>query len=111
VVTKFQLSSRYKKVVQRRLSSDGVDDVVDLHQAADGLGGQGDGGGRDEQRLDDVLLQDVGDHALANVDAGIHLTLTKLFLNKFQTFSPNKNENIYCQVKIIQCFSCTMLTV
>ena len=87
----------------------GVDNVVNLEDAAHGLGGERNGAGGDEERLHHVLLQDVGDHALANVDAGIHLTLTKLFLNKFQTFSPNKNENIYCQDKIIHFDSLSIL--
>ena len=57
------------------LLSDGVDDIVDLHETADGLWGQGDGGGGDEEGLDNILFQDVGDHALANVNARVHLTL------------------------------------
>ena len=57
-------------------AANGVDDVVDLHEAADGLGGQGDGRRRHQQRLDDVLVEDVGDHALANVDAGVDLALS-----------------------------------
>ena len=56
--------------------SDGVDNVVDLHETADGLRGQGDGGGGDEKGLDNILFQDVGDHSLANVDACVHFPLS-----------------------------------
>ena len=55
--------------------SDGVDDVVDLEYGPDALAGQGDGGGGHQQRLDHVLLQDVGDGALADVDAGALVAL------------------------------------
>ena len=57
------------------LSSHHVDDVVDLENGADRLGGEGDGAGGHEQRLDHVLLQDVRDGALPHVDAGRLLSL------------------------------------
>ena len=53
----------------------GVDNVVNLENAAHGLGGEGDGAGGDEERLHHVLLQDVGNGALSHVDAGRLLTL------------------------------------
>ena len=55
--------------------SDGVYDVVDLEYGPDALAGQGDGGGGHQQGLDHVLLQDVGDGALADVDAGALVAL------------------------------------
>ena len=56
----------------RRLT-DTVDDVVDLEDWPHGLGGQVDGRDRDEEGLNDVLLEDVGDAALADVDSGVLL--------------------------------------
>ena len=50
--------------------ADSVDNVVNLEDAADCLAGQGDGTGADQQGLDHVLLQDVGDGALPHVDPG-----------------------------------------
>ena len=55
--------------------ADSVDDVVDLQDAPDRLAGEGDGAGADQQGLDHVLLQDVGDGALPHVDPGSLLTL------------------------------------
>mmetsp|Transcript_2970 Transcript_2970/g.8795 ORF Transcript_2970/g.8795 Transcript_2970/m.8795 type:complete len:255 (+) Transcript_2970:290-1054(+) len=45
------------------------DDVVNLEDHAHALGGERDGGGVHEQRNDNVLLEDVGNGALAHVDA------------------------------------------
>ena len=56
--------------------SDGVDNVVNFHETADSLGGQGDGRGGDKKGLDHILFQDVGDHSLADVDARVHLALS-----------------------------------
>ena len=55
--------------------ADSVDNVVNLEDAADCLAGEGDGAGADQERLDDVLLQDVGDGAFPHVDPGRLLSL------------------------------------
>ena len=57
------------------LSSHHVDNVVDLEDGADSLGGEGDGAGGHQQRLHHVLLQDVRDSALPHVDSGRLLSL------------------------------------
>ena len=48
--------------------TDGVDDVVNLEDAPDGLAGEGDGAGADQERLHHVLLEDVGDGSFPHVD-------------------------------------------
>ena len=55
--------------------SDGVDDVVDLEDGPDRLRGEVERRGGDEQRLHDVLVEDVGDGALPHVDAAHGLAL------------------------------------
>jgi hypothetical protein len=55
--------------------SNGVDDVVDFEDGPDRLRGKVDGRGGDEEGLDDVLVEDVGDAALAHVDTGHGLSL------------------------------------
>ena len=57
------------------LATDSVDNIVDLQDGAHALGGQGDGAGGDEQRLNDVLLQDVGDATFSHVNSGGLLSL------------------------------------
>ena len=47
-----------------------LDIVVNLEEQADGLCSQLDGASSDEEGLDDLLLEDVGDETLADVDAG-----------------------------------------
>ena len=47
--------------------------VVDLQQQAHCLSRKLDRAGGDQQRLDDLLLENVGDEALADVDSGIAL--------------------------------------
>jgi hypothetical protein len=71
-----KISFREKIIGGSSLLTDGVDNVVDFHETADGFGGQGDGGGGDKEGLDNILFQNVGDHALANVNACIYLALS-----------------------------------
>ena len=52
-----------------------VHNVFDLENTTDCLAGEGDSTGADQERLDDVLLQDVGDGTLPHVDPGSLLTL------------------------------------
>ena len=59
----------------RIILADSVDDVVNLQDAPDRLAGQGDGAGADQEGLDHVLLQDVGDGALPHVYPGGLLAL------------------------------------
>ena len=77
----------------RYLTTDSVDDVVDLEDGPDALGGQGDGAGGDEQRLDHVLLQDVGDASFPHVDPSRLLSLDKQMvkLSQVQEFICDKN--------------------
>ena len=46
--------------------------VVDLEDAADGLGGEGQGADGDQQRLDHQLLQDIGDPTLTGEGTAAH---------------------------------------
>lgn len=55
--------------------SDGVDNVVDFEYGSDGLRGQGDGACGNEEGLDDILLQDVGDCSLAHIDPAVDFSL------------------------------------
>ena len=55
--------------------ADSVDDVVNLQNAPDRLASQGDGAGADQEGLDHVLLQDVGDGALPHVNPSSLLAL------------------------------------
>ena len=71
---------RVKSITMRVINgeiylSDSVDDVIDLENAPDGLTGQGDGAGADQERLDHVLLEDVGNGALPHIDPGGLLAL------------------------------------
>ena len=53
-----------------------VDDVVDLEDTSDRLCSQVDGGRGDEERLDDILLQDVRDGSFPHVYTGRLLSLS-----------------------------------
>ena len=55
--------------------SDAVDNVINLEDASDSLTGQGDGAGADQKRLDNILLQDVGDGSLPHIDTSCFLSL------------------------------------
>ena len=65
----------YQEIDLKIFLSDGVDDIVDLENGPDRLGGQVDRGRRHEQRLHDILIEYVGDGALPHVDAGAFLAL------------------------------------
>ena len=57
------------------LATNGVDNVVNLEDTAHGLGGERDSAGGDEEGLDHVLLQDVGNGDLPHVDPSRFLAL------------------------------------
>ena len=57
------------------LATNGVDNVVNLEDTAHGLGGERDSAGGDEEGLDHVLLQDVGNGALPHIDPSRFLAL------------------------------------
>lgn len=56
------------------LAHDG-DDVIDLENRPDGLGGQSECRSSHHQRLQDILVQDVGHSTFAHVDACSLVTL------------------------------------
>ena len=59
-----------------RILTDCVDNIINLENASDCLTGESDGAGADQERLDHVLLQDVGDCSLPHIDTSCFLSLS-----------------------------------
>merc|ERR1719348_589275 len=80
----------------KRLSAHSIDNVINLENAPYALGGECDGTGGDEERLDHILLQDVGDGTLTHVDTSSFLSLA-VFISQFRDCSDRVESSILSQ--------------
>ena len=67
---------------QGGILTDTINNVINLEDASDSLTGQSDGAGADQERLDNILLQDVGDGSLSHIDTSSFLSLS-VFVSQF----------------------------
>ena len=66
--TKVQINNCYKRWDEdvHLLASDGVHNVVDLQNGPNRLAREGDGASTDQERLNNILIQNIGNSSLEN---------------------------------------------
>ena len=68
-------SSENVKVAVHLLASDGVHNVVDLQNGPDRLAREGDGASTDQERLNNILIQNIGNSSIPHINSGSFFTL------------------------------------